>query len=347
MRIHVWTSLAFLAFFQGCAKGQISDKGRKLFNDLRTTTEDSFFAFNSGGGPADFGGGSSLELEQGSDSTVDLFDDDAWDFGDEDFGFGTDFLRPCTELSENELELGVSCDNSTLAEPEIRHRDPLFERLLSQVWSDYQYKLNEEASLYGLKIDPLDVDPLLKDPAGISLKQTGTGYSADVTMDHIKVYGLSGINMSENVVTRSENLTDIDFKITFAFDQLIINGSYSLKGYVGFWSVDSQGIQNFSIIMKKATLTYGTKMDLVDSDSDWTRRRCNEHQFMSDQSDVLITEISLPLNYQDVDFKFNNLGAFANNLVNGVGMYFLQTQEDVLVGKIKKAIKLHVNSLIC
>jgi len=348
----------------GACAGQsgLSSKGRK-FNDLgaaAATTEDPFFSFDLDSSESEASDPAASASTESNEDDEDLFDD--FDF-DEDFDSFSDELPPCYELTEDDLDLGISCDNSTAPpEPEIRHRDPLFERLLAQIWSDYQTKLNEEASLYGFVVDPLDVDAQLPETdetgtgggGGINIKQKGTGYSADVGMRGIKVYGLSGINMSENVVTRSENLTDIDLKITFAFDQLIINGSYSLKGYVGFWGVDSQGEQNFEIKIQKAELTYGTKMELVDPDSDWANQRgCanRDDDFLSmsdsDQPDVIITEISLPLTYADVDFRFDNLGAFANNMVNGIGMYILQTQEEVIVGEIRKAIKTHVNSLIC
>jgi hypothetical protein len=65
------------------------------------------------------------------------------------------------------------------------------------------------------------------------------------------------------------------------------------------------------------------------------------------EGNVLITEIGLPLNYDDVNFKFNNLGAFANTVVNGVGMYFLKSQEDMMISEIRKVIRKEVNSLIC
>jgi hypothetical protein len=34
-----------------------------------------------------------------------------------------------------------------------------------------------------------------------------------------------------------------------------------------------------------------------------------------------------------VNFTFDNLGDFANTVVNGVGIYFLKTQEEMLVGQ--------------
>ena len=68
---------------------------------------------------------------------------------------------------------------------------------------------------------------------------------------------------------------------------------------------------------------------------------------MTQMDNVLIEEIHIPLRYDDIDFRFQDLGNFANNVINGIGIYFLQTQEATLVGQIRKAIKENVNSLIC
>lgn len=55
------------------------------------------------------------------------------------------------------------------------------------------------------------------------------GYKANITMHSIRMFGLSGINLAESIVTRNENLTDIDIKLLFAFDELMLNGSYAMK----------------------------------------------------------------------------------------------------------------------
>ena len=79
--------------------------------------------------------------------------------------------------------------NSTFVPPEIRLNDPIYERLIAQVWSDFQYKLNQEAELYGVQLDPFDVDAKLPEP--IDIQQQGMGYSADVQMHGIKVLNLN------------------------------------------------------------------------------------------------------------------------------------------------------------
>ena len=138
----------------------------------------------------------------------------------------TDQLPPCSELSQSDLDFGVACNNGTVVE-EIRLRDSLFERLFRQLWSDTQTKMNEEAAVNGMVIDPLDVDAQLPEP--IEEHQSSGFYTVDIKMSGMKVYGLSGINLTETEVTRSENLTDFDMRLTFSFDELVINGTYNLK----------------------------------------------------------------------------------------------------------------------
>ena len=123
-------------------------------------------------------------------------DDDDDDFWGDDGGWGDDdddpwgessgsLLPPCESLFADEAIPGENCDNTTIVPPEIRLNDPIYERLIAQVWSDFQYKLNQEAQLYGVQLDPFDVDAKLPEP--IDLQQQGTGYSADVQMHGIKV----------------------------------------------------------------------------------------------------------------------------------------------------------------
>ena len=68
---------------------------------------------------------------------------------------------------------------------------------------------------------------------------------------------------------------------------------------------------------------------------------------MTQMDNVLIEEIQIKLGYDDIDFSFENLGNFANNMINLIGVGALQTQEGNIVGQIRKAIKENVNSLIC
>ncbi len=127
---------------------------------------------------------------------------------------------------------------------------------------------------------------------------------------------------------------------------------------MGWWDLDSNGTRAFSIAMTNATFSYKMLMEvgfqfqlgkllvlflyfpkMVDG---------FESSFScGPEGSVQITEIRLPLEYDDVNFDFKNLGAFANSVVNGVGIYFLQSQEDAMVKKLRSEIKEKFNSLIC
>ena len=83
------------------------------------------------------------------------------------------------------LQPDDDCTNATVVVEEIRYDDPIFKRLIAQVWADYQYKLNQEGELYGILIDPLEVDSKLPKP--INDSYSGSGYTANVQMHDIKV----------------------------------------------------------------------------------------------------------------------------------------------------------------
>ena len=77
-------------------------------------------------------------------------------------------------------------------------------------------------------------------------------------------------------------------------------------------------------------------------------RRCTPYENAETvENNVLLENINMPLKYDDIDFKFDNLGAFANTAVNMIGTYILQTQEEALVGAVRKLIEENINSLIC
>ncbi len=75
-------------------------------------------------------------------------------------------------------------------------------------------------------------------------------------MSGMQMFGLSQIQLGEAKVTRRENLTDLMVDIQFAFNHILINGSYSMKGFFGWWELDSRGLQPFSITMLNATFAY-------------------------------------------------------------------------------------------
>ena len=81
------------------------------------------------------------------------------------------------------------------------------------------------------------------------------------------MHGLSRINLDTVDVTRSENLTDMRINLIFAFDSLEINGTYSLNGTLGWFSLDSEGDRDFSVTMINATLSYQMEINYVEPDA--------------------------------------------------------------------------------
>lgn len=158
-------------------------------------------------------------------------------------------------------------------------------------------------------------------------------------MSGIKLLGLSSIRLDEASVTRDENLTDLHVNVKLGFDELTISGVYELKGRFGWWEVDSNGTRDFAIEMVNASFASMINFEMVEeSDSE---SGCGP------EGNVVISEMGFPLRYDAVNFRFDNLGPFVNNMVNGIGAYFLQMQEELIIKEIKSVIKTEVNSLLC
>jgi len=250
-----------------------------------------------------------------------------------------DDLPECSELMEGFDDMD-NCKNTTEPEPIIRWRDMVFERLINQTWQDTQTKINQDSSIGGVLLDPLVVDKLVGRTPTLDISQSSMLYSADLKMWNIQVHGLSTIYLSEVLVTRAQNLYDLDMKAVFSFDMLSANGTYNLDGTLGGWfgtSFTSDGDRSFDVDIVNATITPRVRLDTTD-----------ESQFECGKNgDVLITDIEIPFNYDDISINFANLGYGYNAVINGLSIFILKTQEEALVTFLKDSIKEHVNSLIC
>ena len=65
------------------------------------------------------------------------------------------------------------------------------------------------------------------------------------------------------------------------------------------------------------------------------------------EEDVIVENIKIALNYEDIFFNFQNLGAFANAAINMIGTYILQIQQADLVEQIRKVIQEDSKNLKC
>ena len=252
------------------------------------------------------------------------------------------------------------------------------------MWIDIRAKLKDDGEFRGMMIDPLDVDAHLPEP--IDIRQKGkrrkmlsrtfvtipicttiftifrriqlllkygflsdfddfynflaSAYSADVKMSGIKLFGLSSIRLDEASVTRDENLTDLHLNVKLGFDELTITGEYDLKGSFGWWEVDSNGTRDFAINLYGASFETLINFDMVD-ESESDGGRCGP------EGNVVISEMGFPFRHDAVNFRFDNLGPFVNSMASGIGAYFIQMQEELIIKEIKSVIRKEVASLLC
>lgn len=248
---------------------------------------------------------------------------------------------PDCEDVETDTSEGVLCKNSTTPPPIVRWRDMVFERLISQSWEDTQAKISADMLVGGVTLDPLSVDKMAgREGPMVDISQSALIYQAYLKMWDIQVHGLSTIYLSNVLVTRAQNLYDLDMMAEFSIDSLVLVGTYNLNGsYGGFFGSEftSDGDQTFDISITNATLTPHLVLDT----SDELKSACGKN------GDVLITELELPFVYDDISINFNNLGYGYNAVINGLSIFVMKTEEERLKQLARDFIKGAVNSLIC
>jgi len=167
----------------------------------------------------------------------------------------------------------------------------------------------------------------------VSVREEGTVYQANLTMSDIVMYNLSKAYLKKISVTRSENLTNIEITAWIGIDLVTANGSYSLQGMLGWWPVDSDGERSFQAEMHNATLVPKIRVD--------TRAGCDE------RGDAIITDLKIPLEYDEVNFHMENLGEFYNSVVNGIGVFLISSQNQLAVATLKGLIARNIASFTC
>jgi len=277
-----------------------------------------------------------IENEEVSEiSKEDLMDNDKDDFFESDF---YDFdeepevlvesvgdLPLCSDLSDIEAEIGLECIT------EHRNKDEVLEKILHQTWDMLDISATLQP-LIGDSLDPLNISGVL--PGGkVSVREEGTVYQANLTMSDIVMYNLSKAYLKKISVTRSENLTNIEITAWIGIDLVTANGSYSLQGMLGWWPVDSDGERSFQAEMHNATLVPKIRVD--------TRAGCDE------RGNAIITDLKIPLEYDEVNFHMENLGEFYNSVVNGIGVFLISSQNQLAVASLKGLIARNIASFTC
>ena len=253
--------------------------------------------------------------------------------------FMDDEVEFCEDLLEGFDDM-TDCVNKTKTETEVRWRDVVFEKLISQSWRDLQLKINTEQAYAGVKLEPLYIDDHATNDPPVNISQSSVAYSIDLQMWKIEVHGLSQIYLNEVLVTRAKNLFDFDLNVQFKFDKLVMNGTYKAAGSVGGWfgtSFSSDGDRSFTIEFVNATINPKLKLDTS----------LNKNLECKRVGDVLISEIGVPLKYDDISINFTNLGYAANTAINGLSIFLIKAQEQNLLSLVMDQVRNTVNSLIC
>jgi len=246
-----------------------------------------------------------------------------------------DYLPECSTLEATDIQ---PCKNTTEPVPVIRWRDIVFEKLIQQSWNDVQTDISDDNMFQGVNLEPLMVDHLVGTSPTVTTTQSTLTYTVDLDMWDIQVNGLSSVYLSEVLVTRAQNLYDLDIMAEFTIDEMSVNGMYNLNGsYLGWFgsSFTSGGDQKFEVSISNATLTPRVVLDTSDLSP------CGEI------GDVMITQMELPFDYDDFSISFDGLGYGLNTVLNGVSIFVMQTQQQNMENAVKETIKGYVHSLIC
>eukprot|EP00088_Acartia_fossae_P009024 TRINITY_DN14353_c0_g1_i1.p1 TRINITY_DN14353_c0_g1~~TRINITY_DN14353_c0_g1_i1.p1 ORF type:complete len:408 (+),score=95.79 TRINITY_DN14353_c0_g1_i1:87-1310(+) len=243
--------------------------------------------------------------------------------------FYDDDLIDCKDL-DPEIERKPSVNCKEVKKPIIRWRDPVFERLLPQVWRDYQKKMRFDRELYGMVIEPLII-------GDFAYSDSSFAHSLDLDLRNITIHGLSSIYLSKTLVTRARDLSDLNMLMAFKFEELVVNGSYTSAGWFGWNSLDSGGLQNFEIKLTNATVT----PTLMVNSTEENKFGCGEG------GGSVVLDIAMPITWSNLYVEFDNIGSVVNSIINIAAVAMINSQEKNLIGLMKDKIKEEVNSLIC
>jgi len=179
--------------------------------------------------------------------------------------------------------------------------DPLFARLVSQIWSVHEEGVHENATMLGMDIDPINMDDNMG-PMDIPVKQElplGGFVESKATLKGIEVHGLSSMYMDRSSMQRKEQMEDLNMNVTMRFDNIFINGSYRVES-MGFEVVREN---HFSVGMSKCWCSYEMHMALLDMfvpQGRGAENKCTK----GNEPDVQLLELGIPLDCLALDFNF-------------------------------------------
>ena len=123
----------------------------------------------------------------------------------------------------------------------------------------------------------------------------------------------------------------------FVLGDLMMNGTYNTSGYLGkSWlqlPLDSEGDKLFEVTLLNAVLMTKIKVDAEAACQDRRRAR--------------ITELSLPLLYDGVSTKFENLDQVFETVIEGIMIFILESQNMDLVSALQSFLSTSIGDALC
>jgi len=228
-------------------------------------------------------------------------------------------------------------DNSlNLSDSKPRVHDSVWEGMVQTAWTDYITRLNNEKQLYGVMLEPLTLSEVLED--NIYTSQTLLGYQVELWMRNLTLHGLSSLHLEKLSLERSPGLTDVFTYALLTTPQLKLKGTYRMQGTssggIGWLlsDISSEGERPLTITMSGVRIAAELGVGLVSG--------CK-------QEGGVVTQLSFPFSYRDIEFEFENIGTVLSTAVDAIGGWLIDRERENLVKILKAGIANEVQSLIC
>lgn len=214
--------------------------------------------------------------------------------------------------------------------------DAIWEQMIRQAWLDIVRTINKDKALYGIKLTPMELDPLLAEPIAIS--EDMAGYQVDLAMWNISIHGVDTMSLDKLILERGEALDSVREEAVINLGDIIVMGMYQYTAECTNWfciveRFDSEGQQPFKIQMSDAKFKVIVNMDTING--------CEV------EKNLVISEISLPLEYSSVEFDFTNIGSVLGTIVDTIGTIALSFSQGIVVQSIQALVLKEVPSFIC
>jgi len=219
--------------------------------------------------------------------------------------------------------------------------DPLFERLVSQIWTVHRKNLKDNSTMYGTQIDPIAMDEMMG-PIDVPIRKDGL-LPTSARIEGIEIHGLASMALERSLVKRKEMLDDLNLDVTFKFDKIFLNGTYRVET-MGLWWIPGN---HFSIHLSKCHLSYLAHLTLMDLFNNGTQPESSTEKPVKqnkctkeEDPDVQLKNLAMPLDCMGFDFNF--FGA-TDWLVEFLGLFVVRE----IVSFATNAAREQVNFLLC